>query len=67
MRIKLNIDETLLEKASKLAGIHNKTALVSLGLKALISKEGRKRLASLGGTESKLSIIPRKVCEYFLK
>ena len=60
MRTTLNIEGALLEKASKLVGVHKKTTLVSLGLKALIARESSKRLATLGGTESKLNSIPRK-------
>jgi len=53
MRTTLNIDDSLLDKASKLTGIKEKTALVRLGLEALIAKESGKRLAKLGGTEKK--------------
>jgi len=38
MRTTLNIDDRLLDKASKLTGIKGKTALVRLGLEALIAK-----------------------------
>ena len=60
MRTTLNIEGALLEKASKLIGIHKKTTLVRLGLEALIARESSKRLAALGGTERKLESIPRK-------
>ena len=39
MRTTLNIENELIEKASKLTGIKEKTSLVRLGLEALISKE----------------------------
>ena len=39
MRTTLNIDSGLLKEASKLTGISEKTALVRMGLKALIAKE----------------------------
>jgi Arc/MetJ family transcription regulator len=39
MRTTLNIDDQILEKASKLTGISEKTALVRLGLESLIAKE----------------------------
>ncbi len=58
MRSTLNIDDNLLEKASRLTGIKEKTALVRLGLEALIARESGKRLASLGGTETDLKPIP---------
>jgi len=60
MRTTLNIEDSLLEKASKLTGIKEKTSLVRLGLEALIAKESSKRLANLGGTEKKLDMVPRR-------
>ncbi len=60
MRTTLNIDEELLDKASKLTGIREKTSLVRRGLEALISLESAKRLARLGRTEKSLRPIPRR-------
>ena len=60
MRTTLNIVDKLLEKATRLTGIREKTSLVRLGLEALIAKESSKRLAQLGGTEKKLEQIPRR-------
>jgi putative antitoxin of VapBC-like toxin-antitoxin system len=60
MRTTLNIENKLLDKASELTGIKEKTSLVRLGLEALIARESGKRLAELGGTEKKLQIIPRR-------
>jgi Arc/MetJ family transcription regulator len=60
MRTTLNIDDDVLEKASRLTGIKEKTALVRLGLEALIARESGKRLAKLGGTEKDLRPIPRR-------
>lgn len=60
MRTTLNIDSDVLEKASRLTGIKEKTALVRLGLEALIARESSKRLAKLGGTEKDLRPIPRR-------
>jgi len=60
MRSTLNIDDILLDKASRLTGIKEKTALVRLGLEALIARESSKRLAKLGGTETDLNPIPRR-------
>ena len=60
MRTTLNIEETLIDKASKLTGIKEKTSLVRLGLEALIARESAKRLAKLGGTEKDLDNIPRR-------
>lgn len=60
MRTTLNIDDEILNKASKLTGIKEKTALVHLGLESLIARENSKRLAKLGGTEKDLRTIPRR-------
>lgn len=60
MRTTLNIEDNLLDKASKMTGIKEKTALVKLGLEALIARESGKRLAKLGGTEKQLKSIPRR-------
>ena len=60
MRTTLNIDDEMLNKASKLTGIREKTSLVRLGLQALIAQESSKRLAKLAGTEKNLRPIPRR-------
>ena len=60
MRTTLNIEDKILEKASQLTGIKEKTSLVRLGLEALIAIESSKRLAKLGGTENSLRPIPRR-------
>ena len=60
MRTTLNIDEKLLDKASSLTGIKEKTSLVRRGLEALIALESSKRLAKLGGTEKTLHPLPRR-------
>jgi hypothetical protein len=49
-----------MDKASKMTGIKEKTALVKLGLEALIARESGKRLARLGGTQKHLEKIPRR-------
>ena len=60
MRTTINIEDKLIEKASKLTGINEKTSLVKLGLEALIARESSKRLAKLGGTEKKILPVPRR-------
>ena len=60
MRTTLNIDEDILQKASQLTGIKEKTSLVLMGLKALITQASQKRLIELGGSEPKLRSIPRR-------
>ena len=60
VRTTINIDKALIEKASEMTGIKEKTTLVKLGLEALIARESAGRLAKLGGTEGQLKDIPRK-------
>jgi Arc/MetJ family transcription regulator len=60
MRTTLILDESLLERASKLTGIRQKTALVHAGLEALIAREAARRLAALGGAEPALRDVPRR-------
>jgi Arc/MetJ family transcription regulator len=60
MRTTVNIDDELLEKATKLAGPMDRTAMVNEGLKALIERESARRLARLGGTQPKLNAVPRR-------
>jgi Arc/MetJ family transcription regulator len=60
MRTTINIEDNLINKASEMTGIKEKTTLVKLGLEALIARENSKRLARLGGTQKQLEAIPRK-------
>ena len=63
MRTTLNIEDELLDRASKLTGIKEKTSLVRRGLESLIAIESGKRLARLGGSEKSLRPIPRRRSE----
>jgi Arc/MetJ family transcription regulator len=60
MRTTINIDPELLESASELTGVKEKTALVRMALESLIAREAGRRLARLGGTEKGLRPIPRR-------
>ena len=60
MRTTLNIEDVLIEKATKLTGVKEKTSLVRMGLEALIARESAMRLSALGGTEKKLESISRR-------
>ena len=60
MRTTLIIDEGLLERASELTGIRQKSALVRAGLEALIAREAARRLAALAGAEPGLRAVPRR-------
>ena len=63
MRTTLNIDDTLLAKASELIGMSEKSAVLREGLKALIERESAKRLALLGGSEPNLVVPARRQAE----
>jgi Arc/MetJ family transcription regulator len=60
MRTTLNIDDQLLDKAARLTGTAEKTALVRMGLESLIALHSARRLAKLGGSEPKLRPIRRR-------
>ncbi len=60
MRTTINIDDDLYAKAVELTGVHEKTALLREGLKALIERESAQRLALLGGSEPNLEQVPRR-------
>jgi Arc/MetJ family transcription regulator len=60
MRTTLNIEDSLMDKASRMTGITEKTALIKLGLEALIARESARRLAKMGGTQKQLQEIPRR-------
>lgn len=60
MRTTLNIDDELLGKASRLTAVSEKTALVRMGLEALIARESARRLVALGGSERGLAPIQRR-------
>ena len=60
MRTTLIIDDELLERAQKLSGISEKTAVVHAGLAALIARESARRLAALGGSDRAAKPIPRR-------
>jgi Arc/MetJ family transcription regulator len=60
MRTTLNLDEELIEKARRVTGIREKTALIRAGLQSLIAVETARRLAALGGTMPDFAAGPRK-------
>jgi Arc/MetJ family transcription regulator len=59
MRTTLALDDELLAQAQAFTGLSEKSALVREALKALIEREGARRLARLGGGEPKLAA-PRR-------
>ena len=60
MRTTLNIDDALLAQAGEYTGVTEKTALVRMGLEALIQREAPRRLASLAGTMLSLEMPLRR-------
>lgn len=60
MRTTLILNDDVLMKASAITGVKEKTALVHMGLEALISRASAERLAKLGGTERNLMPIRRR-------
>lgn len=60
MRTTMILDQVLLERAMKLTGISEKTAVVHAGLQALISHVSANRLAQLGGSDAKAESAPRR-------
>ena len=58
MRTTLNIDDALLAQAGEYTGETEKTALVRMGLEALVQREAARRLASLAGTMPSLAVPP---------
>ena len=60
MRTTIIIKEDMLSKASALTGVKEKTALVHMGLEALIARASATRLARLGRSERGLRPIPRR-------
>ncbi len=60
MRTTIVIEDDLLEKAMRLAGPIDRTAMVREGLKAFIERETARRLARLGGSQPGLAVAPRR-------
>lgn len=60
MRTTVNLDDALLERAQRLTGLTERSALMREALAALIERESARRLARLGGTESALEPAPRR-------
>lgn len=60
MRTTLNLDDELLDKATRLTGIDERAALVREALRALIERESARRLARLGGSQPELQPVARR-------
>ena len=60
MRTTLALDDDLLARAQAYTGVNEKSALVREALTALIEREAARRLARLGGSQPRLTRIPRR-------
>jgi len=59
MRTTLALDDELVTQAQAFTGVKEKSALIREALKALIEREAARRLARLGGSQSRLTA-PRR-------
>ena len=60
MRTTVTLDDALVQKAAELSGTTERSTLVRQGLEALIERESARRLALLGGSDSKATAAPRQ-------
>ncbi len=60
MRTTLDIDENLLADALRATGAATKTAVIELGLRALIERAARERLAAMFGAVRNAKAPPRR-------
>lgn len=60
MRTTVTVDDDLVARAAELTGRDERSVLIRMGLEALIERESARRLALLGGTDSKATAAPRQ-------
>jgi Arc/MetJ family transcription regulator len=60
MRTTVTLDDALLDRAARLCGLRERSALLREALTALIQRESAMRLARLGGTEPALRMPSRR-------
>jgi Arc/MetJ family transcription regulator len=60
MRTTITLDDDLVETATELTGLTEKTALIREALRTLIHLEASRRLARLGGTMPGMKQVPRR-------
>lgn len=60
MQSTISIDDVLYQKASKVSGLDEQSAVINEALRALIERESARRLAQLGGSEPGLSMAERR-------
>jgi Arc/MetJ family transcription regulator len=61
MRTTIDLDADLFEKARRLTGVRNRTALINEALRILVARESARRLARLGGSDPKAKAAPRRM------
>jgi len=60
MRTTVALDDDLVAKARSYTGLKETSALLRTALIALVERESARRLALLGGSEPKLSVVLRR-------
>jgi Arc/MetJ family transcription regulator len=60
VRTTITVDDALIDRASDLTGIREKSALVREGLETLIRVESARRLAAIGGSDPAATAAPRR-------
>lgn len=60
MRTTITIDDELLAKAKRFAGIQETPAMIREALKTYVEREAARRLARLGGSQPNLKAPPRR-------
>ena len=60
VRTTISIDDELLAKATRLLGPLDRSGVNDEGLRAMIDREGARRLARLGDTRRRLKAAPRR-------
>lgn len=60
MRTTITLDDALLDRARRLSGLKERSALLREALTALIQRESAARLAHLGGSKSTLKVPARR-------
>ena len=60
MRTTITIDDELLAKAKRYAGIEETPAMIREALKTYVEREAARRLARLGGSDPKAKLPPRR-------
>ena len=60
MKIEVEIDEALLAKAEAATYMHDRSELLSEGLRSVIYREAARELIALGGSDPNATAAPRR-------